>query len=343
MAPRLIVHAGSHKTGTTALQRHFSAHREELRRAGLHYPDPSPEFGGQSANHVPVVAALVRGNDDDRARIAAFAARLAEAPERHILLSAETLYRLAADGVSHKEEGFWPARARLLERLRESFAGFDLSYLLVLRRPDRLAEAHYAETIAATEAAPSFADHLGQKPYRYQYRRQMDLFAASGPTSVLCYEAAVQQGLVSSISAAIDLPLIGEPPASVRPSVGVRAQCWLREAKLGEGARPRRDRRWRFALERGDLAPFDGPPVSLWPGQEARAAFVSAALADVESPAFSPVPAPEPPPVTWDAAAQARAEAAFAEWEAQNEPRLAARDAAGLRPFEPDLAPSQEP
>ena len=44
--PRLIIHAGFHKSGTTALQESFNAQRFELRQSGLIYPDI-----GRKAHH----------------------------------------------------------------------------------------------------------------------------------------------------------------------------------------------------------------------------------------------------------------------------------------------------
>jgi hypothetical protein len=37
--PRLIIHAGFHKSGTTALQESFNSQKIELRQSGVIYPD----------------------------------------------------------------------------------------------------------------------------------------------------------------------------------------------------------------------------------------------------------------------------------------------------------------
>jgi hypothetical protein len=55
MAKALIVHAGFHKTGTTALQSSFSAARVELKKSGLVYPDT-----GAKAHHKAIYSLMER-------------------------------------------------------------------------------------------------------------------------------------------------------------------------------------------------------------------------------------------------------------------------------------------
>ena len=45
---RLILHAGTHKTGTTSIQKVLADNRDWLRERGLIYPDGGSVFGGRS-------------------------------------------------------------------------------------------------------------------------------------------------------------------------------------------------------------------------------------------------------------------------------------------------------
>ena len=43
--PRLVLHIGTHKTGTTSLQNHWHANRQALSQVGIVYPDLTPHSG----------------------------------------------------------------------------------------------------------------------------------------------------------------------------------------------------------------------------------------------------------------------------------------------------------
>lgn len=337
--PRLVFHVGSHKTGTTAMQRRFAAMRPELQRDGLLYPDLAPFFGGGASQptHAAVVEAAIRQDAASRERLARFADHLADQAQdgATVFLSSETAYRLAADGIDWEDETFWDARRRLLDRLASAFAAFDLSFLLCLRRPDGLAESHFAESAAATPACWPFDAFVQMKSYRYAYARQVALFRSVAPTRVLQYEAARRSGLMASACEAIGVPPVGEPERLVRQSIAVRAQCWMQSAKA-EGALSARDRdrRWLFALERRDDAPFDGGPTTLWPSAARRREFVATALTGFTELPFAPVEDELPPPCHWDRADQHRADDMFRAWQTRHLPRLQTREKAGLRPFE---------
>lgn len=344
--PRLVFHVGSHKTGTTAIQRTLSAMRDDLPRRGLIYPDPGPAFGAKRPlfAHFAVIRAVANYDQPDRRRLARFAdaARAAATDGGTVVLSAETAYRMPADiPGTDTEDGFWDARRVLLIRLREVFAAFDVSFLMWLRRPEALAEAQYAEAVAGGDMSEPFDAFLGQRPYRYAYRRQIDLFRSIAPLDVRIYETDRRTGLLAGLSAALDLsePL-PEPGGPTRPSLPVRAIVWLqREKAARDPDRAAQDRMWRFALTEG-AAHFGGPPASLWRSEAARSAFARRSLDPVPELVFPPPPE-LPHPLAWTDRQQRDATAAFEAWEAANHADLAAREMRGMRPFE-DAAPPKE-
>ena len=93
--PRLILHAGTHKTGTTTIQQVLADNRAFLRGHGLVYPDSTVPFGVSRAAHHPFAAALTGVEPAGEADAAAFrqAARDALPTGATLLLSAESIYR----------------------------------------------------------------------------------------------------------------------------------------------------------------------------------------------------------------------------------------------------------
>ena len=61
---RLILHAGTHKTGTTSIQKVLADNREWLRERGLIYPDGKSAFGKTSIPHHRFCRSL-NGTDPD--------------------------------------------------------------------------------------------------------------------------------------------------------------------------------------------------------------------------------------------------------------------------------------
>lgn len=339
--PRLVFHVGSHKTGTTALQRRFFAAQDGLARKGVIYPDPAPFFGlgAPAPTHSAIIRDAALDTAEAHERLTRFAADLADRAQNGeaVFLSTETAYRVAADGIDWADgSDYWNGRHRLLERLAVHFAAFDLEFLLCLRRPDGLAESHFAESAAATGASWSFADFIGLKSYRYAYRRQVDLFRSIAPTQVLQYEAARQTGLIATFCDVLGISSIGEPDRLIRQSLSVRAQCWMQRSKASRDLLARdRNRRWLFALERDVASPFDGHNVTQWESATRRRDFVASALHDFTEVAFTNVTDDLPEACRWGRSDQARADRSFADWQERHISLLEARERAGLRPFEP--------
>ena len=77
--PRLLLHIGTHKTGTSALQESLSSHRALLLQRGIHYPDTSRPPWPELPKHCSVFHAAV--SDDPALREAERAWLLEKARE----------------------------------------------------------------------------------------------------------------------------------------------------------------------------------------------------------------------------------------------------------------------
>lgn len=183
---RLILHAGTPKTGTSSLQRHLGTHRCELAAAGWWYPAPSdtPEPKHQQLNSL-----LRRGDPLAFAKYVEDA--LADMPD-----SAHTIV-MTTEGIFNH---WWDYGAESKGVLRTLAALFDFELCAWFREPDEFATALYAQylrnprresesmgnvygrDIDFTQAMADrwFRDHLD---YLGFYREAQALFGASRVTA----------------------------------------------------------------------------------------------------------------------------------------------------------------
>ena len=128
---RLILHAGTPKTGTSSLQHHLGTHRRELVAAGFWYPVPSdtPEPKHQQVNSL-----LRRG--DPAAFVNYMEGALANMPE-----TAHTIV-LTTEGVFNH---WWDYGEKAKGALRTLAALFDFELCVWFRQPDEFAAAAYTQ------------------------------------------------------------------------------------------------------------------------------------------------------------------------------------------------------
>lgn len=157
--PELLLHIGTHKTGTTSIQRFCSQNRKRLRRQGIWYPpiDLGP-FEKHYAHHALAhsIASPPDGDiGDDVRTFLERVARKAKSGEK-VLLSAEPFYRHrleAPDGLGAPgADGGDPLDdfGRYVRAVADALQSFDVTIMVSLRRQDDFAESLYAEQVLAT-------------------------------------------------------------------------------------------------------------------------------------------------------------------------------------------------
>lgn len=341
---KILLHAGTHKTGTTTLQAVLAAHRPELAARGIYYPDIRDFFPVnrevQSANaHFAMASAVASPDAADSARLAAFIGHLREVEGRfdRIVLSAESMYRLTLDSTPEAgKTGRRRGHRLYVKRLAEVFADFDAEVVLYFRRVDRFAESLYAETVVSSDMALPFPDYLKTGAYRFDYRFQIDLFSRHFPLRIYGFEEKVRAGLVDSFfrDNGLGPAFAGQ---SLRSSIPPLAVLWLCRFKAEKRPSQReRRRRWLFALQPEAAELFGaGSPASFWPDIAARDAFIARYQDNVPEIAF-PAAGPDMPPTgEWTQPMHRRANRAFAHWQKENLDWLCAREAARKQPFIP--------
>lgn len=191
--PRLILHAGLHKTGTSAIQKFAHTNADALRERGLWYPSYAPVRDLDLASHNRLAHSIARTrkrallSEDELAALTAYWRAHAEGCS--ILVSAEALCRHT---VPMEAEDWAQGRDAYLERVARVLADFDVQPLLVLRRQDDFAHSSYIENIEKGRrrgqlSFAAFRDDLTRHHLRYE--DNLDRFEHYfGDTRVLIYE-----------------------------------------------------------------------------------------------------------------------------------------------------------
>jgi hypothetical protein len=168
---RVILHAGTHKTGTTSIQAALDHNRDWLRERGYVYP--KLRDGGHNHNELAQKLARTEGNFDVRSEF--------EAASGHtLILSAEEFWAVTArheDWGEFSRPDYWQRRIEHLRRVRAALGDYEeISVLLCLRRHDEFATSLYATKILNGRFLGSFEEFGSCSRPLFDYRRQLDAF-----------------------------------------------------------------------------------------------------------------------------------------------------------------------
>ena len=177
---RLIIHIGTHKTGTTSIQRTLDLNRKKLLNRGIRYPDYAAIGHRTHYAHLGVVNALAGeqhkiSQEQARWYFQHIAATLDEA--ELTLLSAESLYRHHAkhgDRSGRDPESYWKARGQFVGEFRDLVGPAEI--VIVVRRQCDFAESMYQEHVKVTRYTKSFEDFLREFWFHFEYCDQIKLW-----------------------------------------------------------------------------------------------------------------------------------------------------------------------
>ncbi len=156
--PRLILHIGTHKTGTTGIQRFCATQREALLREGILYPSYDLIGAKEHYAHHRVAHGLA-GVDPEwpAGKVASFLKEVAaRCPEGGtVFLSAEPFYRHVIIEGKRKaanlaDRDYWQVRKRFVDVTAAAFADFEVEIVAVFRKQPAYFDSLYQETIKAT-------------------------------------------------------------------------------------------------------------------------------------------------------------------------------------------------
>lgn len=210
---RLILHAGTHKTGTTSIQKVLADHRDSLRRQGLIYPDGGAAFPNSSVPHHKFSHILTGVEDGWREKAVAFIAGATESarPGDALLISAEPVYRHVfgyAGWDRFTDPGYWTGRKRYLEVLAGVLRDFEVEVVLFLREKESFSRSLYHEVVVDKgHWSGGYEEFMTAFAPWFEYDRQISLFrSVFADVRIFSYEDASSAGLLSSFFGIIGFP-----------------------------------------------------------------------------------------------------------------------------------------
>lgn len=338
--PKLFLHVGTQKTGTTAIQQALAANRSWLETQGVLYPPYFPTHHGPFYAHNQMARALARNAAVDHVTLMQFMLRLGRLSrgKRWIVLSAESIYRHVVDRPARTPEEFSARHRAYLQRLARYFEAFDIAIVLYFRRPDTFAVSRFKERIVRGFTSLDFGTFIERQAWFYDYPRRVELLRHTfANVATRVYETERTAGLVDRFLEVLDVPSLPIPPnPAVRPSPTNLATLWLRRAQE-ESPRSLQAHEHRviFAREPQALEFFgESEPSTLWPSASCFSRFVDRNIDAYEFAGFGYPSAPDQMPAVWTDSLHRAAETAFADWEMANRAVLKKRRRLGLRFFQ---------
>ncbi len=337
---RIILHVGTHKTGTTALQRALFAQRDLLLKSGICYDPWNRVLRGLKSSHHGFAQRLATFNLEDQANLAKYRLRLEQSLEQglDVIISAESFYRHVDTEILDNHDA---ARVSFLDRVADFFSGLPVEVSICFRRPDRMAESMFKERAVNSDTKLEFLPYLEKFSERFDYVARVSEFEQRfGPAKVWCFEAAVAKGLVPAFleQHGLLVPRIADAKAE-RKSISTRAVMWLQLAKrsVENMKKSERKTRWYYAASnhahpslahtRGDV---------FWPDAETRDKFLRGVLSNFGNADFWNLPDEIPKEVTWTDKDHCEVEEHFEKWQQASSVLLQMRKMSKLAPYDSD-------
>ncbi len=184
---RLILHIGTHKTGTTSLQRGLARNRRKLQKNGIWYPNYDLIGWPPHYAHIGIAnafsgahAALTRRDASQFFEKVAHRSKDFDAT----IISAEPFFRhigLNDQGAQQRIPAscaeYWPTRDAYIRDLRDHFPVDEVEVVMVVRRQIEYSQSLYQEHIKTTEYQGSFADFRHRFWHRFDYLGQARAWA----------------------------------------------------------------------------------------------------------------------------------------------------------------------
>jgi len=196
----IFLHIGTHKTGTTAIQRYLARNRDALKTQGIWYPRESEllQGGHDQQSHLINIARSLdpysksRTYNQEQLREIAGSLIKKSAAFEHTIISAEAFWRIGFGRLdpSGDPEPIWRRKADNIESIRQLFgAGSDIRIVGVLRERSSYLQSSYSEFILATYYRKSIKKFLDTMIHVADYNRQLNLWKNHFPVIAFSYEA----------------------------------------------------------------------------------------------------------------------------------------------------------
>jgi hypothetical protein len=275
----ILLHIGSHKTGTTSIQRFLARHRDGLRQQGIWYPTEAEllKDGRDLIPHLNIARSLdLTGKPKpySDAQLSEMAAALVQQSRdvQTTIISAEAFWRIGFGGDTRDgdAERIWINKQRNIARIRQLFGDADVKVVAVLRERVSHIQKGYSEFVLATSYHNCITRFVKQFSHIFDYCRQLEAWEASFPLQVLSYEDLCSRGslpqvFTTALAGSFELP---HQQQSIDPrfNQGHPIPCVLFKRYLNQIEQMPRDQRSRLynlgrrrfdkALAKGKVSKF---------------------------------------------------------------------------------------
>lgn len=194
---RVLLHVGTHKTGTTSIQESLRVNRSFLARNNYDYPDGLGIFPSSPTTHHAFSHGLT-GIDALALGKSLSYARALQRSAGTVIISAEPIYRhihgydgWQFDAVSD----YWGRKRKYLETLREALGRNDIEVIIVFREREQFVESLFVELCRRKQWQEPFADFKKATQLLLDYDRQLQLLRqVFSKIDVLNYEEMLDSG-----------------------------------------------------------------------------------------------------------------------------------------------------
>lgn len=271
---RLILHIGTHKTGTTTIQSTLFNLQHILRKRGIVYPNANLYSSSQKAHHF-FAHAVAEAYQWHYLTAINFISALKKDSNQIVLLSSEAIYRHT---LNKNSRSYWKRRQAYIKRLSELVEEFDVELLIFFRRRDRFIESVYHERVYKGDTE-TFYKTLEKKKPALDYGKQVSLLNSHFRlVKIYSYENAIKYGLINTFLNAIDCGDIlhaEDKHVWERISSDARVTLWMAEKNRLD--LKDLSKRQLFSKSKAIKKLFkDHGKLTLWPGNKLRSEFLSA-------------------------------------------------------------------
>lgn len=209
--PKIILHVGIHKTGTTSIQKALFENRDWLADRGLLYPVSKPFNGSRPHHGFAHAIAIGTAAGKQKARKWLVAASGMARDGDQIIISSEPIYRHLVGGKEWEglvADNYEEARTAYLSALSDVFRGYDVEVIVYLRDYGywlawlhRVLRRHKVWPHGSAEFTNKFSK-------RFDYDHQIGLIKKYFPKiRIFHYEEAKAEGLIKHFFNSIGFPV----------------------------------------------------------------------------------------------------------------------------------------
>jgi len=212
---KLVLHIGTHKTGSTTIQNALENQRDHLARKGIWYARTDREPHIHLAKHCSTYRAVTQSD---------------EAFDKEFAIMERELAKSGCETLLISEEGFSQLSFAECSRFARVGERFDITIICLLRRQDYFLEALWNQYCREGTAKEMINDFITQERFlrRAEYARILDFWSTFSTVFTLSFEEVKKRGVVGEFGKLLGVTL-KEPDRSsnVSPDMNLAAMLAL--------------------------------------------------------------------------------------------------------------------